>query len=157
MSLALQKTVKNVRWVGSCSLLKKPIFSFWYQVVHRPQTKMSYGWLIGRALPLPVEPSILWTAKRVKCLQKRRLSDSAPSWFYRLFSGHSDSINAVPTKHWHFYGKLQSFDLDHKMNPFFWVMAVSKSDKPWTALYQFNEKWPGLSARDKILAANKAF
>ena len=105
----------------------------------------------------PVEPSILWTAKRVKCLQKRRLSDSAPSWFYRLFSGHSESINAVPTKHWHFYGKLQSFDLDHKMNPFFWVMAVTKSDKPWTALYQFNEKWPGLSARDKILAANKAF
>ena len=156
MSLPLQKTVKNVRWVGSCSLLKKPIFSFWYQVVHRPQTKMSYGWLIGRALFLPVEPSGELQSVWNVC----RRGDSPilrPADFYRLFSGHSDSINAVPTKHWHFYGKLQSFDLDHNMNPFFWVMAVSKSDKPWTALYQFKEKWPGLSARDKILAANKAF
>ena len=123
-------------------------------------TDLRQKWVMG---DLSVEHSLSpcgtfrWAAKRVKCLQKRRLSDSAPSWFYRLFSGHSESINAVPTKHWHFYGKLQSFDLDHKMNPFFWVMTVKKSDKPWTALYQFNEKWPGLSARDKILAANKAF
>ena len=124
-------------------------------------TDLRQKWVMG---DLSVEHSLSLQSLPVCELQSVwnvcRRGDSPilrPADFYRLFSGHSDSINAVPTKHWHFYGKLQSFDLDHKMNPFFWVIVVSKSDKPWTALYQFKEKWPGLSARDKILAANKAF